>query len=222
VPIAVACVGDIPIAVQGHQRSGPITGNTWLHAHGNASAELVRSSRQVRRARASEMIGVIARFGWDGGLFWLVRFTAGPKPRTHTARCRCRATAAPAAMRQACWVQLPARRRTLPVSLRWHETSALMHRGVRATLVREWRIASELSAGFPRQDQRWASSRVPSRLWRHSTQWRSTHRYCARARSAATPIENCRHQAAYLRDGGVPSGADVVPRSFRWARYQRA
>jgi hypothetical protein len=152
-PIAVACVGDIPFAVQ---RPRARWSNHWQH--------LVACS-------------------------WQRQHRTGP---------------------------------FLPVSLRWHETSALMHRGVRATLVREWRIASELTAGFPRQDQRWASSRVPSRLWRHSTQWRSTHRYCARARSAATPIENCRHQAAYLRDGGVPSGADVVPRSFRWARYQRA
>src|SRR4051795_1481156 len=51
--------------------------------HGNARAELVRCSRQVRRARAPKMTGVIARFGWGVGAcsFGL---PLGPRPSTRT------------------------------------------------------------------------------------------------------------------------------------------
>jgi hypothetical protein len=77
-PIAVACVGDIPFAVQ---RPRARWSNHWQH--------LVACS-------------------------WQRQHRTGP---------------------------------FLPVSLRWHETSALMHRGVRATLVREWRMPANCPPG---------------------------------------------------------------------------
>jgi hypothetical protein len=96
------------------------------------------------------MIGVIARFGWGwwpvlarSVYRWAQAFDKhGSLPLSRDGRsCRHEASVLGAATGP------PATTSSIPSV---HETSALPHRGVPATLVREWRIASELSAGFPR------------------------------------------------------------------------
>jgi hypothetical protein len=149
------------------------------------------------------MIGVIARSGW-GWWSWLARSVdrstqslrhSLPSSRDSRSPCRHEASVLGAAPGAPANFQYPFGGTRHP---------ALMHRGVQAVGARERRKAGALCAESPGQDHRRVQSSSFSALVAFNAMAFSSSLLCP-ATLANTPIENCRHQAVYVRDGGVPS-----------------
>jgi hypothetical protein len=167
------------------------------------------------------MIGVIARSRW-GWWSWLTRSVdrstqslrhSLPLSRDRRSPCRHEASVLGAAPGAPANLQYPFGGTRHP---------ALMHLAVQAAGAREWRKAGALCAPNPLGKITGGSSRVPSRLWWRSTQWHSTHRYCARPRWPARPsrtadIRPCTSVTVVCRRRRC-----CIYGPFRRAHYRRA